>query len=225
MPRRAHAQIGESLLYRPAVSGCCPAALRRKESERRLLGNSGPGPANRRRDAGRALGAKASHLTTACRSWTKPLRPGARFARLPAELARAKSYAAWTKSLKSFLYRERTLRVWNCPALKEWSRPLESEREFRLRLVQASREERDQASRRCEPSTHPSWKRFRNRFAVRTRSWNASRHRRAGRAGMRRLPWAAPCWERFWVARPISKTTVGRADDGRQGCHAGRTTA
>ena len=47
--------------------------------------------------------------------------------------------------MKSFLYRERTLRVWNCPALKEWSRPLETEREFRLRLVQASREERDQA--------------------------------------------------------------------------------
>ena len=62
---------------------------------------------------------------------------------MPAELSRAKSYAAWTKSLKNFLYRERTLRVWNCPALKEWSRPLESEREFRLRLVQASREERD----------------------------------------------------------------------------------
>ncbi len=68
---------------------------------------------------------------------------GARFDPLPAELSRAKSYAGWIKSLKSFLYRERTLRVWNCPALKEWSRPLETEREFRLRLVQASREKRD----------------------------------------------------------------------------------
>jgi hypothetical protein len=68
---------------------------------------------------------------------------GARFDPLVAEMSRAKSYGAWSKSLKSFLYRERTLRVWNCPALKEWSRPLESEREFRLRLVQASREERD----------------------------------------------------------------------------------
>ena len=47
--------------------------------------------------------------------------------------------------MKSFLYRERTLRVWNCPELKEWSRPLETEREFRLRLVQASREKRDEA--------------------------------------------------------------------------------
>ena len=70
---------------------------------------------------------------------------GGRFGPLPTELARAKNYAAWTKSLKGYLYRERTLRVWNCPVLKEWSRPSESEREFRLRLVQASREGRDQA--------------------------------------------------------------------------------
>ena len=69
---------------------------------------------------------------------------GARFTTLPGEFARAKSYAEWTKALKNYLYRERTLRLWSCPALKESSRPTESEREFRLRLVQASREERDQ---------------------------------------------------------------------------------
>jgi hypothetical protein len=68
---------------------------------------------------------------------------GARFAPLPAELASAKSYVQWTKSLKNFLYRERTLPLWNCPALKEWSRTEETDRDFRLRLVQASREKRD----------------------------------------------------------------------------------
>jgi hypothetical protein len=68
---------------------------------------------------------------------------GARFARLPGELSRAKSYAEWTKTLKNFLYRERTLALWTCPALKEWSRPDEPERSFRLRLSQASREQRD----------------------------------------------------------------------------------
>jgi len=69
---------------------------------------------------------------------------GARFASLPNELARAKNYAEWTKSLKNYLYRERTLQVYRCSELKQWSRPKEPEREFRLRLVQASREERDQ---------------------------------------------------------------------------------
>jgi hypothetical protein len=68
---------------------------------------------------------------------------GVRFAPLATELTRVKNYAQWTKTLKSFLYREHTLRVWSCPALKAWSRPDETEREFRLRLVQASRENRD----------------------------------------------------------------------------------
>jgi hypothetical protein len=70
---------------------------------------------------------------------------GSRFGVMPTELARAKNYPAWTKSLKSYLYRERTIRLWNSPLLKEWSKPRESEREFRLRLVQTSREGRDQA--------------------------------------------------------------------------------
>ncbi len=69
---------------------------------------------------------------------------GARFAPLPHELARAKNYPEWSKSLKNYLYRERTLQVYRCAKLKQWSRPEEPEREFRLRLVQASREERDQ---------------------------------------------------------------------------------
>ena len=87
---------------------------------------------------------EASHLMTACPSWTRLPKREADSVPCPRNWLVRKSYVAWTKSLKSFLYRERTLRVWNCPALKEWSRPLESEREFRLRLVQASREERDQ---------------------------------------------------------------------------------
>jgi hypothetical protein len=69
---------------------------------------------------------------------------GAGFAPLPSELARAKNYAEWGKSLKNYVFRERALQIYHCPELKEWSHVAESEREFRLRLVQASREERDQ---------------------------------------------------------------------------------
>jgi hypothetical protein len=69
---------------------------------------------------------------------------GGSFAPLASEFSDAKSYARWTKALKDYLYRERTLAVWECPALKESSKPLETEREFRSRLVQTSREERDE---------------------------------------------------------------------------------
>jgi hypothetical protein len=69
---------------------------------------------------------------------------GASFSFLPGELSRAKNYGDWTKALKNFLYRERTLRVFACPTLKQSSRPMETERDFRLRLTQTSREKRDQ---------------------------------------------------------------------------------
>ncbi|MGC8641539.1 MAG: helicase HerA domain-containing protein [Isosphaeraceae bacterium] len=71
--------------------------------------------------------------------------PGASFAPLPAEMTRARCYAEWTKALKNYLYREQKLTIWHSAQLKTYSRPEESERDFRVRLVQGSRELRDQA--------------------------------------------------------------------------------
>jgi hypothetical protein len=67
----------------------------------------------------------------------------AAFASLPPELARAKSYAEWATSLKNYLYREQTLTVWKCAALKATSKPGESEGDFRGRIAHDSHEKRD----------------------------------------------------------------------------------
>ncbi len=72
--------------------------------------------------------------------------PGAQFGPLPGALARAKSYAEYSKGLKNYLYRERKLTVWSCPVFKAYSHPGESQRDFRLRLSQNSRETRDRAN-------------------------------------------------------------------------------
>jgi hypothetical protein len=71
--------------------------------------------------------------------------PGADFAPLPSELSQPKNYAKWRKSLAEHLYRTETLSLWSAPLLKEVSRPGESQAEFRIRLQQRAREERDQA--------------------------------------------------------------------------------
>ncbi len=71
--------------------------------------------------------------------------PGARFAPLPAAAARARSYAAWRNALADCLYRSRRVEVWKSPSTGELSRPGESERDFRVRLVERSRERRDAA--------------------------------------------------------------------------------
>jgi hypothetical protein len=142
VPRRARPQVGESLIYRPGLLGVArlhyaekKAAIDYWETLALLQQVDETMPAE--------PWDNSEPFDDSVPELDKTPEAGARFAPLPAELARAKSYPEWTKALKSFLYRERTLHVWNCPALKEWSRAVETEREFRLRLVQASREERD----------------------------------------------------------------------------------
>ncbi len=71
--------------------------------------------------------------------------PGARFAPLPAKAAQSKSYTAWKREMTDWLYRNRTLELLMSPQHKEYSQPNESERDFRIRLGQAVREERDAA--------------------------------------------------------------------------------
>jgi hypothetical protein len=67
----------------------------------------------------------------------------ASFAPLPPELTQPKTYAALETSLKEFLYRTRKLSIYKCAALKQVSKPGESEGDFKTRLAQAAREVRD----------------------------------------------------------------------------------
>jgi len=67
----------------------------------------------------------------------------ASFVPLPADMARPKSYGGWEKSLRNHLFRSEKLTLWNSPAAKLTSTPGESEAEFRIRLRQAGREQRD----------------------------------------------------------------------------------
>lgn len=72
-----------------------------------------------------------------------PARESCTFAALPGDLTRPKKFAALTNSLKDRLYRIEELRLWRAPVLKQISKPGETEQEFRLRLSQAAREQRD----------------------------------------------------------------------------------
>jgi hypothetical protein len=143
VPRRGSLKVGESLLYRPAVLGVARLHYADKRAgvdhwETLALVE----PIHDEMPA--EVWSESQPFDDRVPELDKAPEAGARFASLPAELARGKSYAEWTRSLKNYLYRERTLRVWTCPELKKFSGAVESEREFRVRLVQASREERDQ---------------------------------------------------------------------------------
>jgi len=69
--------------------------------------------------------------------------PGAAFAALPADAGRTKSYDAWKKAFADMLFRAHRLDLKKSTEFKEFSRVGENEREFRIRLLQRVREERD----------------------------------------------------------------------------------
>ncbi len=65
------------------------------------------------------------------------------FSALPAAAAKAKSYPIWTKSFSNWVFQSQQLTLLRSPSLDQTAQPDESERDFRVRLQQAAREERD----------------------------------------------------------------------------------
>jgi hypothetical protein len=84
---------------------------------------------------------------------------GCTFAALPATAGRAPTWKAWQKALADHAYRSETLTRWQCRSLDRMSEPGESEGDFRIRLTQHAREQRDAAIDK-----------LRQRFAARARA-------------------------------------------------------
>ncbi|MBA2487205.1 MAG: ATP-binding protein [Nitrospira sp.] len=71
---------------------------------------------------------------------------GAQFGFLPGPACKTKQYESWKSDLSGWLFRTQKLDLLRSPSARALSKPGESERDFRLRLQQAGREERDQQS-------------------------------------------------------------------------------
>jgi hypothetical protein len=67
-------------------------------------------------------------------------------ARRQAPGASVKNYAAWNKAFATWLFRTQKVDLFHSPSLDQLSKPGESEPDFRIRLQQASREQRDQVN-------------------------------------------------------------------------------
>src|SRR5262245_54977744 len=71
---------------------------------------------------------------------------GAQFLSLPSNAGKAKSYETWSKEFAGWLFRTQKMELFGSASAKDTSRPGESERDFRVRLQQSGREQRDNAA-------------------------------------------------------------------------------
>ncbi|HEX7976124.1 MAG TPA: hypothetical protein VF498_17075, partial [Anaerolineales bacterium] len=70
---------------------------------------------------------------------------GIKFAQLPGAASNAKNYAGWTRDFITWLYGSQVLELLYSPSQKVYSKAGEAERDFRIRLGQGAREQRDAA--------------------------------------------------------------------------------
>ncbi len=77
------------------------------------------------------------------------------FAGLPAAAAKASNYAKWNKDFATWLYRTQKLDLLKSPSLSAMSQAGESERDFRIRLQQQAREERDRLKEQLRSKFEP----------------------------------------------------------------------
>ena len=122
------------------------------------------------------------------------------FAELPGQVVSAKSAAAWQKSFAEALYRLVKIELRRSPTLDLLSKPDESERDFRIRLQQAGREERDRQLDKLRAKFAPKQAQLQERCAGRSRPWRGKRARPAKRGCRRSYLSARQCSKRSWAA-------------------------
>ena len=87
---------------------------------------------------------KAEDTPIALNDLEKTSQGEALYAELPAAATQARSYAGWSRDFTTWLFGIQKLELLSSPSTKKVSQPGESERDFRVRLGQESRELRDE---------------------------------------------------------------------------------
>jgi hypothetical protein len=143
VPVRGAAPAGADLVYRPMLLGAArvrfaDTKLRVDETEELvLLAPFGEGAVAVSWDDTREARLGADELEA------EPRTP-ARFVAPPTAAAKPRSYEAWRKEFAAWLASTRQIALYRHPASRQVSRPGESERDFRIRLGDLARADRDQ---------------------------------------------------------------------------------
>ena len=143
IPVRSSADANAKLVYQPMLLGVAEIHYSKSKTidvtqQITLLATINDGPIDLDWNEATSIDLPAEDLET------EP-QPNAQFAEAPAKATKVKSYATWRKDFASWIYRTQRLELLESPSLDIASNPGESERDFRVRLQQIAREQRDQA--------------------------------------------------------------------------------
>ena len=143
--------------------------------------------------------------------------PGAGFVDVPPAAGTAKSYETWTRDLGTWLQRSRTLDLMFAAPAKAYSKPGESERDFRARIDHGGREDRDAAVTKLREKYAPKLAALQERI----RRAEAAVSRESEQVTQQGLQTAisigATVLGAFLGRKAVSATTLGRATTAARG--------
>jgi hypothetical protein len=139
--------------------------------------------------------------------------PGAEalFGPLPAAAGKAKSYAGWQRDLAAWLYGSQTVELFKSPSSGEVSRPGEAERDFRVRLQQAGREDRDAKVEKLRRAYAPKIAALEDRIRRADQATQREREQASQQKVQTALSIGATLLGAFMGRKTLSSATLGRA--------------
>jgi hypothetical protein len=136
---------------------------------------------------------------------------GAQFGQVPSAAGKAKNYDAWKKDLSNWVYRNQRLELLESEALDLVSNPGESERDFRVRLQQLAREQRDDAVEKLRQKYAPKIDQLNERKRRAEQAVEREAEQAKGEKLQTAISFGATLLSSFMGRKTVSLSTLGRA--------------
>ena len=215
IPVRGSGSAGASLVYQPALFGVAEVGYSDAKSidmtqNVTLLAPITSGPISV--DWG-----QAAVIDLPAEDLEQSPEDSAQFAELPSSANKPKSYDSWEKDLATWIYRTQKLDLLQSPSLEVASNPGESERDFRVRLQQQAREQRDEAAEKLRQKYAPRIAALEEKKRRAEQAVEREAEQAKGQKLQTAISFGATLLSSFMGRKAISLTTLGRATTAARG--------
>src|SRR5215213_5329914 len=215
IPVRSAGAANATLIYHPMLLGT--AEVRYSDSKTvemtqqlNLLAAFADGPAGLDWSGATAIDLPVEDLESAPEA-------GAQFGEVSGEATKVKSYASWRKDLASWVYRNQRLELLESPTLQIVSNPSENERDFRVRLQQLAREQRDEAVEKLRRKYAPKFEVLEDRKRRAEQAVERETEQAKGQKMQTAISFGATLLSSFLGRKRTSMSTLGRATTAARG--------
>ena len=160
---------------------------------------------------------QASSLDVPISDLEQSAQENAGFGELPSTAGKAKNYEKWQKDFAGWVYRNQKLELLKSPSLKEVSNPDELERDFRVRLQQVVREQRDLAADKLRQRYAPKIAALEERLRRAEQAVEREAEQAKGQKMQTAISFGTTLLSSFLGRKAVSMTTLGRATTAARG--------